>query len=97
MIFYDLFDLWYVVSRLFQNKAIAEDFCEDSVLWKQILNKDNEKIAKIFIHLWDSKITDSKDFERHLTGILVPLKQVHPKPDEYAYYCIITNFKISRI
>ena len=42
-----------IFSRLSQNKPIADDFCEDSILWKQILNKNDDKIAKIFTHFWD--------------------------------------------
>ena len=78
-------ELREIVDRLSQNKAIAEDFCEDSVLWKQILNKNDDRIAEIFTHLWESKTTNTKEFERHLTGRLVPLNKVHPnipKPDE---------------
>ena len=43
-----------IVSRLSQNKAIGEDFYENSILWKQIPNKNDDKIAKN-LHLWDSK------------------------------------------
>ena len=49
------------------------------------LHSPDDNIAKIFTHLWESKITNSKDFQRHLTGRLVPLNKVHtniPKPDK---------------
>ena len=72
---------WQTIS----NKAIAEDFYEDSVFWKQILNKGDHihVIAEILIYFWDSKTTNTKEFERYLTGRLI--NKVHPnipKPDE---------------
>jgi len=39
----------------------------------------------MFTSLWDKDVTNTKEFERHLTGRLVPLNKVHPeipKPDE---------------
>jgi len=76
-------ELRQIVKRLSKNKALAEDYCEDSVLWESILN-DN-KSARYFTQLWDSNITNTEEFQRHLTGRLVPLNKVHPeipKPDE---------------
>ena len=78
-----IIELRQIVTRLSKKKALAEDFCEDSVLWENIL-KDN-KIAEYFTHLWDSNNTNTEEFQRHLTGRLVPLNKVHPeipKPDE---------------
>jgi len=74
-----------IVCRLSKDKAIASDFCEDSAIWDMILDEDNDAIAKMFTSLWDKNITNSKAFERHLTGRLIPLNKVHPeipKPDE---------------
>ena len=45
----------------------------------------SDKIAKQFTNIWSSFITNTKLFEKHLTGRLVPLNKVHPeipKPDE---------------
>ena len=73
-----------IVIRLSQNKAIAEDFRENSLLWKQLLNKNDDKIVTIFTHLWNSKMTNSQDFERHLIGRSIPINKFHlniPKPD----------------
>ena len=48
-------------------------------------NENDDKIAEIFPHLWDSKITVTKDFERHLTERLYHLIrfiQISLNPDE---------------
>ena len=47
-------ELRQIVSRLSQNKAIAEIF-EDAILWKQIFNKNDDKMAKIFIHFFGTQ------------------------------------------
>ena len=69
----NIIELRQIVKKLSKNKAIAEDYCEDSILWQSILNDNN--IAKYFTQLWDSNITNSDEFERHLTGRLVPTTQ----------------------
>ena len=71
-----IMELRQIVRGLSKSKALAEDFCEDSVIWESIL-KDNN-IAEYFTHLWDSNITNTEEFQRHLTGRLVPLNKVHP-------------------
>ena len=35
-----------MVSKMSQNKAIAEDFYEESGLWKQILNKNTKEFER---------------------------------------------------
>ena len=74
-----------IISRLSQNKAITEDFCEDSILWKQILNKTMIKWLKYLYICGIQKSLIQNDFKRHLIGRLVPLDKSHlniPKPDE---------------
>ena len=76
-------ELRKIVIKLSKNKALAEDYCEDSTIWDSILNDD--KVAGHFTQLWSSNITNTIEFESHLTGRLVPLNKVHPevpKPDE---------------
>jgi hypothetical protein len=60
-----IIELRQIVTRLSKKKALAEDFCEDSVLWENI-HKDNN-IAEYFTHLWDSNNTNTEEFQRHLT------------------------------
>ncbi len=76
-------ELREIVKRLSRNKALADDYCEDTAIWDKIM--DDDKTALMFTSLWDKDVTNSKEFERHLTGRLIPLNKVHPeipKPEE---------------
>ena len=43
-----------IVGRLSQNMAIAEDFCEDSILWKEFSIKMMIKLPK-YLHICDNQ------------------------------------------
>jgi len=76
-------ELRRIVERLSRTKAIANDFCEDSAIWDMILDEEDKKTANMFTYLWCQDITNTKEFERHLTGRLIPLNKVHPETPKH--------------
>ena len=74
--------LKHLAEQLSKNKATCNDFDDDSSLFDFILAK---KSSPYFTKLWYDNIINSRYFERHLTGRLIPLNKVHPsipKPHE---------------
>ena len=69
-----------LVNILKQNKAIANDFMEDSTLFSNV--QSYAICANMFCELWTQKSMDNKEMIKHLTGRLIPLNKVHPKIPE---------------
>jgi hypothetical protein len=65
-----------MVEGISSNKAVANDMVEDTTLFDAI--KNSEEVAKMFTHLWDKDVLNSRDLKRCLSGRLVPLNKVHP-------------------
>ena len=65
-----------LAKGLKKNKAIANDFIEDTSIYENI--ERYAVFAEMFTHLWDPEILNTEAMKRCLTGRLIPLNKVHP-------------------